>query len=123
MRPEIARLGAEDYDVREASMDALRAIGTPAGPFLLKAVKSGNEEVKNRAEILVGEIVGETTKVAPEGTGEAEVGMEALADDEVVTQRFTLRGRVLEEEYRIRSLYGQLQFDRADITGIAFDAK
>ena len=39
-------------------------------------------------------------------------------DDEVVTQRFTLRGRILEEEYRIRSRYGQLQLDRGDITGI-----
>jgi len=120
---EITRLGAEDYDARETAMEALRAIGAPAKPFLLKALKSGDEEVENRAEILLGEIVEEIAEADAEESLAAEDGMEALGDDEddeVISQRFTLRGRIVEAKYRIQSRYGQLQLDRSDITGIAF---
>lgn len=58
IRDLIGRLGDDDYNVREEASDALLRIGSPALPLLREAVKSGDPEIRSRAQGLVEQIEG-----------------------------------------------------------------
>jgi hypothetical protein len=113
----IGDLGDADFDKREAATQALKEIGPPALELLQKAAKSTNEEVKNRSEILVGQL----SKPA-EGKASEDENLIQLAgsDDEIVTTRMTIKGRIPHEEFIIDSRYGELRVRTSDLTGISF---
>lgn len=115
----IDQLGDPDFDRRESAMQALRDIGSPARRFLRAALKAEDEEVKSRAESLLAEISEET-----EGETHLEDSIEPLRDaedDEVITSRFTIRGRVVRDSYGVETSYGELSVARADMIGILLD--
>lgn len=113
----IGELGNDDFDKREAATQALKEIGPAALELLHKATKSTNEEVKNRSEILVGQL----GKPA-EGKASEDENLLQLAgsDDEVVTTRMTIKGRIPHEEFIIDSRYGELHIRTSDLTGVSF---
>lgn len=113
----LSRLGDEDFDTREEAMEALRRIGPPAIPVLREAMDADDEEVQNRAEILVEEI---EEAVGPAETSEGGLSGVEGRDDEIVTSRMTIRGRVVESRITIVSRYGPLSVDVADLVGISF---
>ncbi len=115
----IARLGAEDFAEREAAMEDLRKLGLVARKFLLEARKGADDEVRSRAANLLAELA----STAPPPPSTEEDGLDPLLDDEddeVVTQRFTVRGRVKEERFTVECRYGGLELDATEIAGIAF---
>jgi hypothetical protein len=118
IQKHIEELGDEDFDKREAAMEALRQVGIGAVEPLRKAAKSSNEETKNRAEILLGEL----DQKAAETRAGGEDGLPALsgADDEIMTVRMTVRGTIPVSEFLIASRYGDLKVATADLSGILF---
>ena len=123
LAPEIAkkidalidRLGRNDFDEREEAMEELRKVGDQALERLRVASGSKNEEVRNRAEILVEEIEDLTTN----GAADDEPGLRGL-EDEVRTNRMTLKGEVLADTIEIDSRYGALTISVNDLTAIHF---
>ncbi|HVR74040.1 MAG TPA: HEAT repeat domain-containing protein [Planctomycetota bacterium] len=116
----ISDLGDEDFDKREAATKALEELGSPALDLLRGAAKSPDEEIKNRAEILLGKI----NEKAPESTNDSEDVLTNLdgQDDEIITSRMTIKGRIPRTEFLIDSLYGELRVATADLGGIVFRA-
>ncbi|MBI4606235.1 MAG: hypothetical protein HY721_30070 [Planctomycetes bacterium] len=113
----VGDLGHDDFDVREAAMTALREAGPSALEALKKASRSQNEEVKNRAEILIGEL--------GQAAGEAKPGADSLPplsgpEDEVMTAKMTVKGVVPHSEFLIDSRYGELKVATADLAGVLF---
>src|SRR2546422_5971257 len=113
----IDELGDADFDKREAATQALKEVGPSALELLQKATKSTNEEIKNRSEILVGQL----SKPA-EGKASEDENLVQLAgsDDEIVTTRMTIKGRIPQDEFIIESRYGELRVRTSDLTGISF---
>lgn len=112
----VGNLGNEDFDTREQATSALRKIGDPARPFLVDALRGGDEEVTSRASAILESLAEE----APEEPERAE-GLEPLRgadDDEVVTKRFTIRGEVLQDRFRVTTAYGKLEVGRSDLVGV-----
>ena len=114
---QVKALSSEEFDKREEAMAAIREIGVPALQALKKAIESDDEEVKSRAEKLVGEI--EETIEEAEGE-EAALGAVPGDEDEVVTLKFTVRGRVEEEKFALQTRYGALTLGRNDIVSVLF---
>lgn len=114
----IREMGSDDFDEREEAMESLRRLGVDILPILRQATGSSNEEIKNRAEILIEELEekAQEEKTAT-GPGMTEVKGE---QDVVTTARFTIRGRVLEEAFQIGSRYGDLRVSASDLVGIQF---
>jgi hypothetical protein len=117
LRKAVGELGSDDFDAREEAMKVLREAGRPARRILLEAARSRDEEVKNRASVLLGE-------TAP---GKADAGgeedLEPLIDeedDEVITRRFTVRGEVIVDAIAVESSYGRLELPRDEIRGVVF---
>ncbi len=114
---QVKELSSEEFDRREEAMAALREIGEPALQLLRKAVESDDEEVKSRAEKLISEI--EETMDEAESE-ESLLGIIPGDEDEVVTLKFTVRGRVEEEKLALQTRYGSLTLGRDDIVSIVF---
>jgi len=113
----VKRLGSDDYDEREAATQELRKIGLPAFEALKAAAKSEDEEVRTRAEALVTEIGEQVEAAEEEEAGSAPLQGE---DDEIVTRRFTIRGKVTKAAYVVKSKYGEFKVSRADIISLTF---
>ena len=114
---EILRLGGSDFDEREAAMDALRKLGTPALPFLNKLATSDDEELRNRSLLLIGEIRSRIKEANKHGDEfPALVG----GADEIITRRFKIRGAIEETSFSVKSRYGTLAIKVADILGVDF---
>jgi hypothetical protein len=114
----IDALGDEDFDKREAATQGLKEIGPPALGFLKKATKSSNEEVKSRAASLVAELREQVA--GDERSVEDALPQIAGSEDEVVTVRMTIKGRVPAEQLLIKTRYGNLRVAVADLNGILF---
>lgn len=115
----IRRMGSDDFDVREDAMEDLRGIGPDALGQLRDATKSKNEEIKVRAQVLVEEFQEKSDDEDP--VVSSDIDPVEGDRDQVVTRKFTIRGRVVEDEFAVRSRYGVLRLDAADIVGIFFD--
>jgi hypothetical protein len=117
----VAELASEDFDTRKRAADLLKEIGAPAARLVERALKSENETVRKLAEDVIKEIRAESGK----GGARLEGALPALAgaDDEVVTLRMTLKGRVAQEEFLIRSRYGELRVTSAALSGIVFQGR
>lgn len=115
---QIALLGDEDFDKREAATAALKEVGPPALEALKGAAKSSNEEVKSRAASVVEEITKTTTEKAPD-TDEQVPGLQG-AEDEITTLKMTMKGTIPAEEFVIESRYGELKVATADLSAAVF---
>jgi hypothetical protein len=113
----VKSLGEEEFDKRERAMGALRDIGKPALELLRKAMESEDEEIKTRAEKLVAEIEDE---MGEEDVEAAQFGLLSGDDDEVVTTKFVVQGRVKEDTVTVATRYGVLSLNRKDIVSIVF---
>ena len=114
---EVQALGSEEFDRREEAMTALRQIGAPALDALKKAAESEDEEVKSRAEKLLSEL--EESLDEAEGE-EAILGPIAGDEDEVVTVKFTVRGKIEERTFSLATRYGALSLSRDAIVSVVF---
>jgi hypothetical protein len=110
-------LASEDFDKREAATQALRTIGKPALSYLRKATKSDNDEVKSRAGSVLAEIL---EKASSPETDEDSLQPLTGSDDEILTTRMAIKGRVLAEDFEIESRYGNLKVRVADLVGVSF---
>ena len=115
----VKQLGNEDFDVREAAMDRLREIGVPALEPLRAGSRSSDEELANRATILVSEIEEEVTEDAGEDSP-SEIRSLLGSDDEVTTDRMVFRGLVQVEQFDIDSRYGRLSIALGDLAQVNF---
>jgi len=101
----IAKLGHEEFKEREDATKDLGALGGAALEELREAAKSDDVEVKTRAEKLVKEI---EQAMSPEDE-------EVIDDDEIVAVKFTIRGTLLVEKFKIATRYGILELPKKDI--------
>jgi hypothetical protein len=104
----IAKLGHEEFKEREDATKELGALGGVALEELREAAKSDDVEVKTRAEKLVKEI--EQT-LSPEDE-------EVIDDDEIVAVKFTIRGTLLVDKFKIATRYGMLELPKKDIKAV-----
>jgi len=111
-------LGDADFDKRDAATSSLREIGAPALDLLRKAAKSTNEEVKNRAGVLVSEI--SEKQSSTQSSEDDLVPQLGGSDDEVVTAKMTVKGHVQLDEVLVESNYGELKVSVGDLTAITF---
>jgi len=116
----IAELSSDDFDKREAATLGLKGMGAIAIPFLRKAAKSSNEEVKNRASSIVSQMTDKAQGGQP--AGDESLPQVAGTDDEIVTTRMTVKGRIPREDFMVKSQYGELKVVISDLSGITFRA-
>ena len=116
VKAQIARLGSDDFDTREDAMNKLRELGASAQKYLTEATSSEDEEVKTRAGALLTEMKEGGDEDASDDDSAALTG----DDDEVVTSRFTIRGKIQERRYRVKSPYGELTVEPRNIVSIVF---
>ncbi len=106
----IEDLGSDDAAARNRAQEQLARLGGVAESELREAAKSGDPEVKNRAAALVNEIENATADEA-----------EALPDeDELVTVRFTIRGKLQLEKLDLNTDYGALSIPKKELRVITF---
>lgn len=115
----IEQLGDEDFETRQKAAAALSDIGAAALPALRKAVKSTDEEVKQKAAELLSEIYAEQNDDAGNGDGDALPPLPGV-DDEVISTRMTIKGRIVQEQFSIDSRYGRLEVATGMLSGIVF---
>lgn len=113
----IERLRGEDFDEREVAMDALRKIGEPTLPYLVKLTRSEDEELRNRITLLLGEIRSRAKENNKHGS---EFPALVAGSDEIISSRFKIRGTVQAGNFSIKSRYGTLNIKVADIMGVDF---
>ena len=113
----IQQLGNEEFDLREDASEQLEAIGVPALKALETAQKSEDEEIKARAEKLVARL-----DESIEEPDEEELHLVPLEgeEDEVETLEFTIKGKIEEKGFLVKTRYGSLDFKRSDILSIVF---
>ena len=114
---QVQRLRGEDFDEREAAMDALRKLGEPTLPYLVKLARSDDDELRNRVTLLLGEIKSRTKENNKHGS---EFPALVAGSDEIVSSRFKIRGTVQAENFSIKSRYGTLEIKVSDIMGVDF---
>lgn len=114
---EIQRLKGSDFDEREAAMDALRKLGEPVLPYLVKLTRADDEELRNRSSLLLGEIKSRTKENNKHGS---EFPALVAASDEIISSHFKIRGTIQAENLSIKSRYGTLNINVSDIMGVDF---
>lgn len=113
----IQQLGHEEFDLREDASEQLEAIGVPALKALEAAQKSEDEEIKARAEKLVARL-----DESVEEPDESDIHLVPLEgeEDEIETLEFTIKGKIEEKSFLVKTRYGSLDFNRSDILSIVF---
>lgn len=113
----IQQLGHEEFDLREDASEQLEVIGVPALKALDAAQKSDDEEIKARAEKLVARL-----DESIEEPDESDIHLVPLEgeEDEVETLEFTIKGKIEEKSFLVKTRYGSLDFNRSDILSIVF---
>jgi hypothetical protein len=104
----IEELGDQEFKIREAAKEKLSALGAVALKELREAARSEDPEVKRSAETLVKSI----EEAMPPDTEEI------IDDDEIVTMKFTIRGKLLIEEFVITTRYGVMRAEKKDVKAI-----
>lgn len=102
----IKQLGSAEYKERVTAVRELVALEAYAYPALLQATKSGEPEVAKRAQEAIAQI---KAKVPAKDLRLGE-------DDKVVTQRFTIVGRIVPTSIKARSEYfGEVELSLAKL--------
>ena len=118
IRGEVSKLGDEEFERREEATASLTDLGEPALKFLRDALKFEDEEVKSRAESIIKKI---EESLEDQEVDEDENGVPISGDeDEVVTLKFTAKGKIHERSFQVTSTYGKLSIDRKDIISVVF---
>jgi hypothetical protein len=113
----IRDLSSTDFAKREKATEELRKLGDVAIGLLTKAAASGDAEVRSRVQKLLDDY----EKDHPEAADEENLDAPLLAeDDEIVTRRFTARGRLETERFTVTTEYGQLEVPAAKVISAAF---
>jgi hypothetical protein len=115
---EIENLKSEEFEIREQATIALQGFGAPALKQLRQALKADDEEVKTRAKKIL-ENIEEEVSLTQNPEDEHSMPVSGV-DDEVVTVKFIIRGKVTEREFPVTSKYGDFTLHRTDITTIVF---
>jgi hypothetical protein len=114
----IKELGDEDFDKREAATAGLKEIGAPALDAIRKAAKSDNDEVKNRADGIIGGLA--AAAKPPPAADDDSMPQLSGTEDEITTTRMTVKGHVNIEEIALETQYGDLHVAVSDLGGITF---
>ena len=101
----IAKLGDEEFKVREDATKELGGLGQVALEEIRAATRNEDVEVKTRAEKLVKEI---ESSLAPDAE-------EVIDDDEIITKKFTIRGTLLIDKLVIKTRYGTITAEKKEI--------
>ncbi len=114
----VKKLGSADFKERQQASEKLTELGHEALELLQKATKSKDAEIKTRAEKLVAEI----EKLPPPGDDEDEEGQGPLMgeDDELITRKFTAKGKVEISEFTVATKYGKLSVPRSQVVKATF---
>lgn len=107
----IADLGGDDYAAREEAHKQLLQWGLPIRTLLSEASDGDSAERKRH----LGEILAEFEEQAADDDFEEEPVRELIRRDTVVTTEFTIVGRIVEQEFKVASKYGDLIVKLADI--------
>jgi hypothetical protein len=107
----IADLGGDDYAAREEAHKQLLQWGLPIRNLLSQASDGDNAERKRH----LTEILAEFEDQAAEDNFEEEPVRELIRRDTVETTEFTIVGRIVEQEFKVASKYGDLVVKLADI--------
>ncbi|MHC4916517.1 MAG: hypothetical protein ACYTGB_13605 [Planctomycetota bacterium] len=114
----IAQLGSQRFEEREKATVALRELGPAALFGLRKAISdAGDPEIRSRAEGILDALERETAAAQEMMMEEAPLLGE---DDELVTRRFTVRGRLDLDRLLINTEFGQLNVPRSKIVCVHF---
>jgi hypothetical protein len=103
----LAKLGADEFKEREAAMGALREMGRLVEPELRAALDHGEPEVRQRAEKILEEI--------EEDDPDPDPGSVMPGEDTVVTEKFTICGRLRMETFQLETPFGILKFGKEDV--------
>ena len=115
---EIENLESEEFEIREQATSRLENFGAPALKKLRKAVESDDEEVKSRASKVV-EYIEEELSLTNDPEDEHTMPLSG-EDDEVVTVKFVIRGKISVKEFLVESKYGDFILQRKDVVSIVF---
>lgn len=100
-------LADDEFEAREEASVELRKIGWTAEPELIAATRSEDPEVQQRASELLEDLY----QADPPPEGELRIPV----DDTIVTQRFTIRGKILLDGFAVKTRFGELRFGKKDI--------
>jgi hypothetical protein len=107
----IADLGGDDYATREDAHKQLVQWGLPIRALLAQASDGDNAERKRH---LTG-ILAELEEQAGDADDEEEPLRSLIRRDTVETTEFTIVGRIVQQEFKVASKYGELTVKLADI--------
>ncbi len=115
-RREIAALvrdlSSQEFATRERATVELRKRGDAAAGMLREAAESADPEVRSRA----GKLLDEYEAAHPETLAEENVEAPLLGEeDELVTRRFTARGRLEAATFAVKTEYGDLRIPRSKV--------
>ncbi len=111
----IEELGSEDFGVREAAQGELRRMGVLARAHLQAASDDTDPERKKRVEQLLDELTA-FDDVADSHFGDPGELTEPLAErDTIVTDEFTVVGKIVPQSFEVVSRYGRLTVKLSDI--------
>jgi hypothetical protein len=101
----ILKLGSSDFNQRQGASKELVRMGADALDQLRAAVKSDDAEIRTRAGKIAAQI---REGIAPEDEEEDSTRPLAGDEDELVTRRFTAKGRLELDQFEVATNYGRL---------------
>lgn len=112
----VEKLGSDDYQTREQAHKDLGQMGLKVRRQLEAKKSDENAERKRHVEQLLKDMESmaeEQAELAEEGEGEAIT--EWISDDTVVTNKFSVVGKISPQEFVMKSKYGPLNVKLSDI--------
>lgn len=112
----IDKLGSDDYQTREQAHKDLGQMGLKVRRQLEAKKSDENAERKRHVEQLLKDLESlaeEQAELAEEG--EEQLVTEWIADDTVVTSKFSVVGKISPQEFVMKSKYGPLNIKLSDI--------
>lgn len=110
---QIEELGSEDFKAREAAHRELAQRGVSIKRILEQALADASAEQRRHLQQILKEL-----EEADTGSDDDEAAHRHawIADDTIVTQRFTVVGKITRPEFQIESKYGPLTVKLLDVT-------
>jgi hypothetical protein len=106
-------LGDKNFDVREKSHRELVAMGRQIQREIQRFDDGGSVERKKHLQEIKREIAEQSDEVDEFDPGTGEVAL--IRGDKIVTQDFSIVGKILQEEFRMSSKFGELAVNLSDI--------
>lgn len=110
---QIEELGSEDFKAREQAHRDLAQRGVAIKRILEQHVDDASAEQRRHLQQLLKELDESDSSSEEEG---AESRQPWIADDTIVTQRFTIVGRITRPDFQVDSKYGPLTVKLLDVT-------